>query len=100
MLNKTSAADSLMQIILKIAAKCKLHDITKFFISNLLYMETFEGYHPQNQFQYLRNLQKYEFYYVDNGNIDSNPLHKDGLYLLYAGKELLAKNSAVSNNNF
>ena len=36
MLNDTSKADSLMQYILKIAAKCKSYRITKFFISSLL----------------------------------------------------------------
>ena len=58
MLNKTSAVDSLMQIILKVAVKCKLHSITKFFISSLLYKETFEGYHPQSLFQCLRHLKE------------------------------------------
>lgn len=36
MLSNISEADSVLQNIPKIPAKCKSHDVTKFFISNLL----------------------------------------------------------------
>ena len=36
------------------------------------------------------------FHFIDNSNISMNFLYKDGLHLLYSGKELLAKKKNLS----
>ena len=40
------------------------------------------------------------FHFIDNNNIPMNFLYKDGLHLLYSGKELLAKKIYFNINNF
>ena len=42
---------------------------------------------------------EHQFYYIDNSNIYVNLLYTDGLHLLYAGIELLAKNFVLTFNN-
>ena len=90
-----------MQKILKIAAKCKSHGITKFFISNFFSTRKLSRDVIYNvNFSVFKICKEHQFYYIDNSNIYGELLYKDGLHLLYVGKELLTKNFVVSINNF
>ena len=87
MLKNTSGANSLMQTILKISAKCKSNGITKLLTSNLLSTRKL----TKNIIQKVNSsifeiCKEHHFYYIDNSNIYGYLLYKDVLHLLYAGK--------------
>ena len=70
------------------------HGFTKFFIS------AFKGIIHKVNSSIFDICKEHQFNYIDNNNVYGNLLHKDGLHLLYAGKELLRKNFVVGINNF
>ena len=93
--------NNLIYNIKKITEKCLMFGIKYIFISRLVYtsrvdVSLLERIHVLIFDFYRKN----SFIYIDNGNIRSDSLYKDGLRLIDKGKAFLADNFiAYLNNN-
>ena len=97
LLNNTAGTNVLLQSILKVAARCKMHGINKIFLSSVLNLFKISGDSIKKLNLDISNISKSNrFHFIDNSNISMNFLYKDGLHLLYSGKELLAKKKNLS----
>ena len=95
-----SSMDNLIYTIKKITEKCLMFGVKNVFISRLVYttrvdVSLLERIHVLI-FDFCR---KNSFIYIDNKNIRSNSLYKDGLHLTDKGKAFLADNFIVHSNN-
>ena len=87
--------------IIKIALRCRSHNIATIFISSI-------AYSTKVNLQLIRNLNgllynactKYGFHFVDNGTVSRCDLWKDGSNLLETGKAIIANNFINSINYF
>ena len=69
-----------------------MHGINKIFLSSVLNSLKISGDSITKLNFDISNISKSNrFHFIDNSNISMNLLYKDGLHLLYSGKELLAK---------
>ena len=69
-----------------------MHGINKKFLSSVLNLFKISGDSIKKLNLDISNISKSNrFHFIDNSNISMNFLYKDGLHLLYSGKELLAK---------
>ena len=69
-----------------------MHGINKIFLSSVLNSLKISGDSITKLNLEISNISKSNrFHFIDNSNISMNFLYKDGLHLLYSGKELLAK---------
>ena len=69
-----------------------MHGINKIFLSSVLNLFKISGDSIKKLNLDISNISKSNrFHFIDNSNISMNFLYKDGLHLLYSGKELLAK---------
>ena len=74
-----------------------MHGINKIFLSSVLYLFKISGDSIKKLNLDISNISKSNrFHFIDNSNISMNFLYKDGLHLLYSGKELLAKKKNLS----
>ena len=91
LLNNTAGTEVLLQNILNIAARCKMHGINKIFLSSV--PNTHKG---SSDLIVKLNLdisnicKSNRFHFIGNNNKSMNFLYKVDLHLLYSGKELLA----------
>ena len=95
-----SGMDNLIYNIKKITEKCLMFGIKSVFISGLVYtfwvdVSLLERIHVLI-FDFFR---KNSFVYIDNRNIRSDSLYKDGLHLIDKGEAFLADNFIVCLNN-
>ena len=92
---KSSSKKSVDEIcgdIIKIALRCRSHNIATIFISSITYS-------IKVNLQLIRNLNgllyiactKYGFYFVDNGDVSRCDLWKDGIHLLETGKMIIGQ---------
>ena len=99
-LNNTAGTDVLLQNILKIRARCKMHGINKIFVSSVVNTHKVSSdLIAQLNLDISNFCKRNRFHFIENSNISMNFLYKDGLHL-YSGKELLAKNFYFNRNNF
>ena len=69
-----------------------MHGISKIFLSSVLNSLKISGDSITKLNLDISNISKSNrFHFIDNSNISMNFLYKDGIHLLYSGKELLAK---------
>ena len=69
-----------------------MHGINKIFLSSVLSSLKISGDSITKLNLDISNISKSNrFHFIDNSNISMNFLYKDGIHLLYSGKELLAK---------
>ena len=69
-----------------------MHGINKIFLSSVLNSLKISGDSITKLNLEISNISKSNrFHFIDNSNISMNFLYKDGIHLLYSGKELLAK---------
>ena len=69
-----------------------MHGINKIFLSSVLSSLKISGDSITKLNLDISNISKSKrFHFIDNSNISMNFLYKDGIHLLYSGKELLAK---------
>ena len=69
-----------------------MHGINKIFLSSVLNSLKISGDSITKLNLDISNISKSNrFHFIDNSNISMNFLYKDGIHLLYSGKELLAK---------
>ena len=74
-----------------------MHGINKIFLSSVLNLFKISGDSIKKLNLDISNISKSNrFHFIDNSNISMNFLYKDGLHLLYSGKELLAKKKNLS----
>ena len=100
-LNNTAGIDVLLQNILKIRARCKMHGINKIFVSSVVNTHKVSSdLIAQLNLDISNFCKRNRFHFIENSNISMNFLYKDGLHLLYSGKELLAKIFYFNRNNF
>ena len=88
----------LLQNILKIAARCKMHGMNKIFVLNTGKVSSYLV--TKLNLDIVNICKSNSFHFIVNNNISINFLYKDVLHLLYSGKELLAKNFYFTINNF
>ena len=101
LLHNTTGTEVLLQNILKIAARCKMHGIKKIFVSCVLNTHKVPSdIIAKLNLDISNTCRSNRFHFIDNSNISMNFLYKDGLHLLYSGKELLAKKIYFNINNF
>ena len=103
LLNSSSkkSVDEICDDIIKIALRCRSHNIATIFISSI-------AYSTKVNLQLIRNLNgllynactKYGFHFVDNGAVSKCDLWKDGIHLLETGKVIIANNFISSINYF
>ena len=103
LLNSSSkkSVDGICDDIIKIALRCRSHNIATIFISSI-------AYSTKVNLQLIRNLNgllynactKYGFHFVDNGAVSKCDLWKDGIHLLETGKAIIANNFISSINYF
>ena len=87
-----SGMDNLIYHIKKITEKCLMLGVKSVFISGLMFL-----YFKESMFWFLISVGK--IIYIDNRNIRSDSLYKDGLHLIDKGKAFLADNFIVYLNN-
>ena len=95
-----SSMDNLNYNIKKITEKCLMFGVKNVFISGLVYttrvdISLLERIHVLI-FNFCR---KNSFIYIDNRNIRSGSLYKNGFHLINKGKDFLADNFVVYLNN-
>ena len=91
--------DEICDDIIKIALRCRSHNIATIFISSI-------AYSTKVNLQSIRSLngllynacRKYGFHFVDNGAVSKCDLLKDGIHLLETGKVIIANNFISSIN--
>ena len=103
LLNSSSkkSVDEICDDIIKIALRCRSHNIVTIFMSSIAYSN-------KVNLQLIRNLNgllhnactKYGFHLVDNGAVSKCDLWKDGIHLLETGKVIIANNFISSINFF
>ena len=101
LLNSSSkkSPDEICDDIIKIALRCRSHNIATILISRV-------AYSTNVNLQLIRNLHcllynactKYGFHFVDNGAVSKCDLWKDGIHLLETGKVIIANNFISSIN--
>ena len=87
-----SGMDNLIYHIKKITEKCLMLGVKSVFISGLMFL-----YLKESKFWFLISVGK--IIYIDNRNIRSDSLYKDGLHLIDKGKAFLEDNFVVYLNN-
>ena len=95
------SVDEICNDIIKIALRCRSHNIATIFISST-------AYSTKVNLQLIRNLNgllynactKYGFHFVDNGAVFKCDLWKDCIHLLGTGKFIIANNFIISINYF
>ena len=103
LLNSSSkkSVDEICDDIIKIALRCRSHNIATIFISSI-------AYNIKVNLQLIHNLNgllynactKYRFHFVDSGAVSKCDLWKDGILLLETGKVIIANNFISSINYF
>ena len=100
-LKSKKSIDEICDDIIKIALRCRSHNIATIFISSI-------AYSTKVNLELIRNLNgllynvctKYGFHFVDNGAVSKCDLWKDGIHLLETGKIIIANNFISSINYF
>ena len=78
-----------------------MHGINKIFVSSVLNTHKVSSdLIAQLNLDISNICKRNRFHFIENSNISMNFLYKDGLHLLYSGKELLAKIFYFNRNNF
>ena len=95
-----TGTDNLINNIKKITEKSLMFGVKNVFVSGLVYTTGFDVSLLQWCYILILDLcRKSCFNYIDNRNIRSDSLNKDGLYLINIGKAFLADDFVVYFNN-
>ena len=95
-----SSMDNLNYNIKKITEKCLMSGVKNVFISGLVYATRVDISLLERIHVLISNFcRKNSFIYIDNRNIRSDSLYKDGFHLINKGKAFLANNFVVYLNN-
>ena len=97
----SQGVENLVNNIKCMAQKCYSYGVTNIFISGLVYTTRIDLHMLEEIHKKLVNLcPQLNLHYIDNTNIRSVHLFKDGLHLLGSGKSILANNFICSLNSF
>ena len=103
LLNSSSkkSVDEICDDIIKIALRCRSHNIATIFISSIAYSTKVNLQLIPNLNDLLYNAcTKYVFHFVDNNAVSKCDPWKDGIHLLETGKVIIANNFISSINYF
>ena len=95
------SVDEICDDIVKIALRCRSHNIATIFIFSIAYSTKVNLQLICNLNGLLHNAcTRYGFHFVDNGAVSKCELWKDGIHLLETGKLIIANNFISSINYF
>ena len=85
----------------QIGSKCKSVGVTRILISRIVVNNKLTSAYISSVNQRICNLcRENSFVFIDNNNIPTRSLFRDGLHLLEIGKRILANNLIGNLNNF
>ena len=95
------SVQSLLDNLKQIGLKCKSSGITRILISGIVVNNKLTSAYISSVNQRISNMcQDNSFVFIDNNNIPTSSLFRDGLHLLEIGKRILANNFIDNLNHF
>ena len=95
------SVQNLLDNLKQIGRKCKSAGVTRILISGIVVNKKLTSAYISSLNQRISNMcRDNSFVFIDNDNIPTSSLFRDGLHLLEIGKRVLANNFLDNLNNF
>ena len=95
------SVQNLLDNLKQIGLKCKSAGVKRILISGIVVKKKLTSAYISSVNQRISRMCRYDsFVFIDNNNIPTSRLFRDGLHLLEIGKRILANNFIDNLNNF